>query len=46
MLHNEYVTYVSVLPMYLSDKYAGIIIFIFFYSDYWDLVFCVSCKTC
>jgi len=49
MLRNEYVTYVSVLTIHLSDKYAGSpesLFFIFFYSDYWDLVFCVSCKTC
>ena len=41
MLCNEYVTYVLVLPVYSSDEYAGIVILNFFYSDYWDLVFCV-----
>jgi len=30
--------------MYSSDEYAGIVIF-HFYSDYWNLVFCVSCNT-
>jgi len=32
MLRNEYVTYdiVSVLPLYSSDEYAGIVIFHFF----------------
>jgi len=42
MLRNEYVTYVSVLPIYLSDKYAGIIIFHF--SAATIGIWCFACR--